>query len=81
LYPNAPLVETTRNRAYARRTVRGIIEIGRRLAEVKKMVGRGNFLPGRTFWRSLAEDDIDPVVPITYRCAAMSQQWPCARFG
>jgi hypothetical protein len=32
-------------RACARRTVHDIIEIGRHLAEAKKMVGHGNFLP------------------------------------
>jgi hypothetical protein len=32
-------------RALARRTVHDIIEIGRRLAEAKKMLGHGNFLP------------------------------------
>ena len=32
-------------RAHAKRTVHDIIEIGRHLAEVKKMLGHGNFLP------------------------------------
>jgi hypothetical protein len=38
-------------RAYAKRTIRDILDIGRRLAEVKNMLGYGNFLSwiGREF--------------------------------
>ncbi len=51
-------------RAYAQRSVQDVIEIGRRLAEAKKMLGHGNFLPWIEREFAWSEDTAERLIAI-----------------
>jgi hypothetical protein len=62
-------------RAYAKRTIDDVLEIGRRLAEVKKLVGRAAFLPWLDQVLGCSEDTAEHFIALH----ALQRQLPNVR--